>query len=140
MQQQTTVEGTLRYLRLVHGMLLFSMVLYPLVAQKLVPHQSTDLNRIFPIALTVLSVALIGIAVLVHTKMTQAAFDVLRTKPDDAASLSRWRQASIISYALSESVVLFGVALWFLGGTLNQSVPFYIAGPALMLFLWPRRP
>jgi hypothetical protein len=83
---------------------------------------------------------IVGIALLFRIKMLQPAIENLQEKADDQIALARWRAGNILSFVLAESIVLFGFALRFLGGTITQSLPFYIVGVALMLVWWPRRP
>jgi hypothetical protein len=63
---------------------------------------------------------------------------LLAAQPQDAKVLLRWRQGYLVTYALSEAIVLYGVVLHFLGFALSQVVPFFVAGAALMLFLGPK--
>ena len=135
-----TTQGTLRFLRIVHGILLFSMVLYPTLVDSIVPLGQKAPSRMLPVALGSISAAIIGYAVWFQITRVRPALEALQLKPDDATSLQRWRSGSILSFVLFESVVLYGFALRFMGGTLQESVPFYGAGIALMLIYWPKQP
>jgi hypothetical protein len=75
-----------------------------------------------------------------RSKQLPIAFETLRTKSDDAASLGRWRTGVIISDALAEAVVLYGFTVHMLGGTAKEVAPFFIAGLAAMLIWWPKQP
>lgn len=72
--------------------------------------------------------------------MIRPALETLQAKPDDGASLERWRTGSFVSYILAEAIVLFGLCLRFLGGRPTLALPFYGVGIVMMLFLFPRRP
>jgi hypothetical protein len=137
-QPAPSIEGTRRFLRTVNLVLLASMILDVWAAEKLFPHEPRTLNRIMATEFAVMGAAMLGIAFFARKKMVGPALDALQFKPDDVSSLTRWRAGNILSYILMESVVLFGFALRFLGGTLAQSVPFYAVGLGLMLLWWPR--
>jgi len=66
--------------------------------------------------------------------------NALATRPNDAATLSRWRAGHIMTYALSEAIAIFGLVLRIIGFSLSQVASFYIAGFILLLFFGPRRP
>ena len=83
---------------------------------------------------------ILAIALFLRIKMVQPGAVILQEKPDDQTALARWRAGNILSFVLAETVVLFGFALRFIGGTTWQSLPFYIVGIALMLVWWPHRP
>ena len=132
-------DAALRPLRAIHLALLASMLLYVYLGEKLFSRQPNSTDRTFVTAVAVISAAMIGIAFIVRAKMIRPALDRLQSVPDDANSLRRLRSGSIVSYILAESVVMFGLILRALSGTLHQSLPFYIAGPVLMVLWWPRR-
>src|SRR5437588_9498022 len=72
---------------------------------------------------------LIGLIIVVTRKLTiDRALEVLKHTPDNMAALYRWRSGNILSFALAESIVLYGFVVRFLGASLAQAAPFYIAG------------
>ena len=92
-----------------------------------------------------MGLAVIGVLILFTTqflrvKLMNPSLETLRSKPDDANSLARWRTGAIASCIMAESVVLLGFALRFTGGTLKQALPFYAMGIGLMILWWPQRP
>jgi hypothetical protein len=138
-QLPTNVEGALRFLRILYAVLIFSMVLDVIVAEKFGHHEAT-LNSLFPWCLVAVGVALLGTVFWARTTFIRPALERLRLKSDDLASLLKWRTGAILTAVLFESLVLLGFALRFIGGTRLQSAPFYVAGIGLMLLFWPRRP
>jgi hypothetical protein len=134
-----TIDGTLRLLRTLYLILLVAMLLYVAIAER-TEHQLINMNRTFLAGLGGVAVLLVGIAIIVQVKVIRPALETLQAKPDDAASLGRWRSGSFASYVMAEGLVLFGLCLRFLGGTRAQALPFYVIGIALMLFWFPRRP
>lgn len=134
-----TIDGTLRFLRILYLVLLVAMLLYVEVAER-TQHQLIDMNRTFLAGLGCVAALMVGIAFYVQLKIVRPALETLQTKPDDAASLGRWRDGSFAGYMLAEAIVLFGLCLRFLGGTRAMALPFYCVGIALMLFWFPRRP
>lgn len=139
-QPAATTEATLRSLRTVHGALLCSVVLYTIVVVRISPQTSQEFKPALLTPLGIASIVSLGIAFFVRSRTIRPAVEALRTKPDDAESLRRWRVGSVVSAVLAESVVLYGVAIHFMAGTSRQATPFFIVGAVVMLAWWPRRP
>ncbi len=123
-----------------HGFFLFTMFLYALTAEKILPHQAPTVNPTIGTAFLVMGILIVGATVVIRVKLVGTALDTLRSSPDDPIALGRWRKGVILTDVLLESVVLYGFALRFLGGTPLQSLPFYAAGIGFMLLWWPQRP
>jgi hypothetical protein len=139
-QPPQTVEGTLRIVRTVHGVLLFAMFMQVLTVEKILPHQPRQLDSTFTSAILVLSIAIVGATVYIRLKMVGTALDTLRSTPDDPNSLAKWRKGVVLSDVLLDAVVLYGFVLRLLGGPLQQSLPFYVVGIGLMILWWPKHP
>jgi len=135
-----TVQGTLRFLRVLYGVLLFSMALDVIVAERIAPRNQVTLSSLFPWYLAVAGVVMVGVAVGTRIHLVRPALEWLRSNSNDAASLRRWTTGAIISAVMFESVVLLGFALRFMSGTRVQSFPFYAVGIVLMLVFWPQEP
>jgi hypothetical protein len=65
---------------------------------------------------------------------------VLGANPNEQSALGRWRAANIVVLALCESIGLYGFVLRFLGFSLMQAMPFYLAAILMMLYFGPKRP
>ena len=133
------MDASLRLLRVIQAALLGSVVLYAVVGEVTGPKESRDVKQT-QLILIVLSATEVGIILLVRRRMVQPLEETLRSQPEDAAALSRWRAGNIVTFALAEAVGLYGVALRFLGATLLQVIPFYASAAVLMLVFTPRRP
>jgi hypothetical protein len=138
-QPVPTLDSTLRTVRIVYAVLLFAGLTYTLMAEAFFYHEPHDVHVIW-IAFLVNGVLTVGIALFFRMKMVATALETLQTKPEDQSALGRWRAGNILCCVLAESIVLFGFALRFIGGTTVQSLPFYIAGVAMLIVWWPRRP
>ena len=90
--------------------------------------------------LVFMSVAFVGCIFFFRRKLVLGSELMLATQPDDRGALGRWRAGYIITWALCESIVLYGLALRFMGFTFVQVLPFLGAGFVLMLFFSPRKP
>lgn len=139
-QSALNMNDTLRLLRMVHAALVVSMILYAWIPGQTLHSYPNEINRQLFTTLAILAGATLGAAVIVRAKMIQPAVEALRSKPDDRASLNRWRAGSFIVYALTESVVLYGFVLLLQGATRSEAAGFYVAGIGLMLWWYPRRP
>lgn len=134
-----TMEGSIRFARILHGVMLFSMCLYIIAAEMFGDRMPRDIH-VFQWGFMTVSFLLVVVAVLVRVKLVQPTAQILQTQPNDSATMGRWRSGILTSFVLAEAVMLFGFALRFLGGTLLQATPFYAVAIALMLLWWPRRP
>lgn len=135
-----SVELTLRNLRTFHGTLMCTIILYVYVLSVIPALSLQTLSSHLPWELGIVAAIEIAIAVVLRMRRLEPAFEALRSNPDDVAALSQWRGAVITSDALAEGVVLYGVAIHFIGGTSRQIIPFFVAGSVLMILWWPRRP
>ena len=81
---------------------------------------------------------MVAIVMVLRRATIGRAQDVLRTSPNDAAALGRWRMGQIITFAICEAIVLYGLVLRFMGATLKQSAPLYVLGICAMLFFRPQ--
>jgi hypothetical protein len=61
----------------------------------------------------------------------------LQNQPSDAKALVRWKMGYLVTYALSLSIALYGLALHFFGISLRQVLPLLLASFALLVFLGP---
>lgn len=129
----------LRILRVIQWSMLTSILLYVAVGEFLRPPVRV-VNSSLSYMFTTLAVAIVGVIFVVRRTLVLRAAESLVSKPEDALSLNHWRTGYIVTYALCEALALFGLTQRFLGGSLQQSAPYYFAGFILMLFFWPRQP
>jgi hypothetical protein len=135
-----TTQGTLEVLRIVHGILMFSIVLY-VVVMRMIPAQGAEpLSSRLLWSLGACAAASLAVGQVIRSRYLRLAFETLRVKPDDPGSLLRWRQGVLVSDCLAEAAVLYGFVIHLLGGTDGEVVPFFIAGGAAMILWWPKMP
>lgn len=134
------MEASLRLLRLLQAAMLLSIVLYALVGEMAGPRHSRPIHPALVLALAMAACCTVLIAFFLRRVMIFRSAGRLMEQPGDAAALSRWRAGYIVTFALCESIALYGLILRMLGQTLGQSAPFYLAGFLLMLYFGPRRP
>ncbi len=135
-----TIEGTLRFLRMLHGVVLFAMFLYVYAAEVVIAHQTRELNNVLPLAFGCISLVVVAIAQYFRMTKIRPAFEALQSKPDDVTALQRWRFGGILTAVLMDVVALYGFALRILGAPFKTALPFYAVGIGLMLLWWPREP
>jgi hypothetical protein len=133
------MDTTVRLLRAVQAVMLLAIVLYVLLGEKMgsIPRM-TDPTIFY--ALSMVTVTIVGVILVVRRTLVAQSATILRSRPEDAATLGRWRAGYVMTYALSEAIALFGLVLRMIGFSLSQVAPFYIAGFILLFFFWPRRP
>jgi F0F1-type ATP synthase membrane subunit c/vacuolar-type H+-ATPase subunit K len=116
------------------------IVLYGFVLWEIGAPSPQPLDTKFLVALALVSLGALAAGLVARRKLIGPAFETLRQKPDDATALGQWRRGVVISAALGESIVLFGVVIYLIGGASRQAAPFFVVGTLVMLLWWPRRP
>jgi FtsH-binding integral membrane protein len=136
------MEAALRVLRIVRYAMLASIVIYCLITERALEHSSLHSapSRTTFYAITLMAVFIVASIFSFRRKFVPNSETTLVTKPADAKALRRWRAGYLVVYGSSEAVALYGVVLRFMGFTLSQVLPFYLAGFVLLLFFVPRRP
>ncbi|HXE90551.1 MAG TPA: hypothetical protein VNK82_06260 [Terriglobales bacterium] len=137
--QPDRLEINLRQIRIIHLVMLLTIPLYFVTAEMLAPPTARDVRAIRQ-GIIVMALLFSGVAVVVRKRMLDSAVDILRLKPDDTPALVRWRAAHIVTFALCESVALFGLVLRFLGATTLEGAPFFAVAFVLMLVFRPVAP
>ena len=133
------MAGSLRTLRLVQWAMLLSILLYVAVGEVLGPriqHVDPILSYVF----STLAVGIVGTIFVVRRTLVLRAASTLVNQPDDHLSLNQWKTGYIVTYALCESLALFGLVLRFRGSELQQSLLFYLGGFVLLFFFRARQP
>jgi F0F1-type ATP synthase membrane subunit c/vacuolar-type H+-ATPase subunit K len=133
------LDRTLRTLRITHGAMLFSIVLYAVILFVLNPPVK-DLPNTFPVIFYFLGVINVGVALFMRSYMLGTAEEKLQMTPEDPAALADLRKAYIVSFAFCESAALFGFVLHFLGASWMHAGALFAIGTVGLLLCWPRRP
>ncbi len=135
------MQASLRFVRIVYGFMLLSLFVYAFLPEWVNPHSYHLPNPMVFYAITVMAVAIVGTVFLVRWKAIRSAEELLAkaTTPNPAADL-RWRKGHVVCFMLCEAIGLYGLVLRFMGFSLSQAWPFYVAAIVLMLYLRPRSP
>lgn len=133
------MNRALTTLRAVQWFMLASVPLYGFVGEFAGPG-ARGVDPAIGYLFTTLGVAVIGVIFVVRRTLVLRAADTLASHPDDGLSLHQWRTGYFATYALCEALAIFGVTMRFLGGNLQQSLPYYIGAFALLFFFRPRAP
>jgi len=91
-------------------------------------------------AFTTAGVAIVGVIFVVRRTLVLRSAESLAAHPDNALTVSHWRNGYIVTYALCEALALFGLILRFTGVNFQQSLPYYIGGFVMLFFFGPREP
>jgi hypothetical protein len=133
------MRGDVTTLRAVQWALLVSVVFFAAAGQFFrVGPKAVDPSLNY--ALTTASVAIVGVIFVVRRTLVIRSAASLASRPDDSLSLNHWRSGYLTTYALCETLALFGLVLRIMGCRPNQSWPFYFGAFALLLFFGPREP
>jgi hypothetical protein len=133
------VDSAIKVVRLIQVAMLVSVVLFVLIGEVVGSIPKLSDPTLF-YALSLATITIVGVILVVRRTLVLQSSTMLAARPDDAATLNRWRTGYIMTYALSESIGLFGLVLRLIGFTLSQVWSFYIAAFILLLFFGPRRP
>jgi hypothetical protein len=133
------MKRALRLLQLVQWGMLASVVGYIVVAETVHP-QVRGIDPSISYVFTTLGVALVGAIFVVRRTLVIRSASSLASQPEDLLSLNHWKTGYLATYALCEALALFGLVQRFLGGNLQQSVPYYLGGVVLLAFFRPRQP
>ena len=136
---KTSFDCSLRDVRLIAALLLFSALLYIYVGEMLGPKSPRDAWT-FLLIFGLLSLSDISVAFSMRSRYLGSTEETLRSSPEDQVALGRWRSGQIISLVMCQTIALFGLILRILGGTSLQTIPFYLVSASMMLVWWPRRP
>jgi hypothetical protein len=110
-------------------------------AMSIVPAQNSEaLSPLLLWAFGAVSAFDLAIGYWIRSRDLRIAFETLRTKPDDAPALGRWRRGIILGDCFALSIALFGFSIHMQGGTGGQVAPFFIVGAAAFLVWWPKQP
>ena len=133
------MESAVKTVRILQIAMLVSIAIYVFIGERIAPGPRSA-SPVFFYTFSLVGMTLVGIILLVRRTLILQSEATLRTGATDVGTLNRWRSGYIVTYALSESLALFGLILRFMGFNLVQVVPFYLAGFILMFFFGPRQP
>jgi hypothetical protein len=133
------MRGTIRILRLVQRALLASIFLYAIIGE-VVGSSARGANPSLSYAFTTAAVAIVGAIFVVRRTLVFRSAENLTSHPDDSLTLSHWKSGYLATYALCETLALFGFVLRFTGANFQQSLPYYIGGFVMLSFFGPREP
>ena len=133
------MENAIKIVRVIQIAMLLSVGIF-VVAGEMVGSIPKLSNPTLFYALSLATITIVGVILVVRRTLVLQSAVTLATRPNDVATLNRWRAGYVMTYALSEAIAMFGLILRLIGFTLSQVASFYIAGFILLLFFGPRRP
>ena len=133
------MESAIRVVRAIQIAMLVSVGVYVLVGEGVKSAPGLN-NPVLFYVLSLVTITIVGVILVVRRTLVLQSAVALASRPNDAATLGRWRAGHIMTYALSEAIAIFGLVLRIVGFSLSQVASFYIAGFILLLFFGPRRP
>ena len=133
------MESAIKIVRLFQIAMLLSVLLLVVVGEMVgsIPRLS---NPTLFYALSLATITMVGVILVVRRTLVLQSAATLAERPNDVATIARWRAGYVMTYALSEAIAMFGLLLRIIGFSLQQVASFYVAGFILLLFFGPRRP
>ena len=134
------MQTSLRLMRFMRIFMVAALVVIILLPEWVHPHPDHPAPKVFFFAITGLACVDVAIAFFMHRMMLRRATPVLAANPEDKAGLNQLRTAYVMAFAFAIAIGLFGLVLRFIGFSLGQVAPFYVAGIGLLLYFNPRAP
>jgi hypothetical protein len=134
------MQMSLRLMRFMRIFMLAALVVIILLPEWLHPHPDHPAPKVIFFAITGLACVDVAIAFFMHRIMIRRATPVLAANPEDNTGLNQWRVAYVMAFGFAIAIGLFGLVLRFIGFSLGQVAPFYVAGIGLLLYFNPRAP
>jgi hypothetical protein len=126
---------TARLVRLLQITMLASIALLAAVGEIVGGSEASSSTLFY--ALSLLSISMLGVALVVRRTLVSPCEVLLRENPDDTPALARWKAGYLILYALCETLAMCGLILRISGFTLSQVWGFYAGGFLLMILFSP---
>ena len=92
-------------------------------------------NPLLHYSLYVFAAGIVSWALMLRRIHLKRAKEMLARQAGDMSALRRWRAIQLVILGCFLAVPLYGLILRFQGGTLLQTLPFYIVGVLLLSFL-----
>lgn len=131
------LQATLREMRILHAVFMLTVLLYIYTLIVLHP-QERKVSSATVSSFAAESIAAAGLALLFRSRKITPALEILYRDPEDKSALARWRSGNILSFVLTETIVLFGFMLKYLGSGWNVAGVFFVVGTLLFLVWRPR--
>jgi len=131
------MDASLRYVKIIWSAFLFAALLYIWIPEQ-VHVQSRELAPAFYYAMIGLAILMLPILLVMRKATIGLAEPILRNAPQDASALMKWRSGQIVTAAMCEAIVLFGLVLRFVGATRMQAAPLYALGIGALIVFWPK--
>lgn len=133
-------ESSLRSMRIIHGAMLLAAMMYVVLAFVLKMGAPAKNAPLLWGVVGGVAVGTVIAAYFVRQLLVRPAGALLALEPDNAEAVTRWRTGTVLSLVMCETVVLFGLALKFLGAFIGVSGFFFAIGIVLLIFWTPRIP
>ena len=132
-----TAETALRTMRILHGVFLFTVVLY-VAAPWMAVTQSKELPMIVAAVMGVVASTWVAAVFFFYSQKVRPWAARLQSNPGDKQAAGQWRAGLILCFAFSETIVLFGLALKLLGAPWKLAAIFYAVGTLLLIWCAPK--
>ena len=132
-----------RVLQLLYFVLLIAIALYWLIAEGAFGVEFPRIGGINSLGTAKLILAVIALAdviLVLYYRYSRIASLLHQPATDYAQVVRRLRAYYMICFIVAQSVALYGFALRALGGTREDSIPFFVGAVALFILCFPRLP
>jgi hypothetical protein len=133
-----SMESSAKMVQIVRIALMMSILLYVFVGERMAVTPARAPKPMLLQVFTLVAVMTVIMIFVMRRVLVLRSENAIASEPGDVDVLNRWQAGHIVTYALSESIALYGLVLRFLGFSLSHVASFYIAGFLLLLFFGPR--
>jgi hypothetical protein len=133
-----TKEEALQYMRFTWFAFIVSIVLYVWIGETMPGFSWLNFAKAGEI-FVILGVFNLLSFLWARRKLYSPALEVIQSQPENVRAVRRWMSSWIVLLCIAQSETLFGLAFRMGDKTLQQSLPFYVVGSVLTLWLWPRQ-
>jgi hypothetical protein len=131
-------QVSLKSMRVIHLCFLLTVVVYVWVPSMIIHEKSKEFPVVFVVIFGVISLTSTAATLFFLSKLVRPAAEQLRQDGNDKQAAGRWRAGLILSFAFSETVILFGLALRILNAPWAIAGIFYGVGALLLLACTPK--
>lgn len=136
-QPPLTAAKSLQMMRIIFGVFIVHMGFVIFMAERLSKGDAKPIDSFY---YTFAAVAVLELVIGIYLRgKLDPLYDARRLDPENTSLIGQRQVRHIVLFALSESIVLFGFVLRFLGTPLSYCIPFYAAGIMLLLLSAPRK-
>jgi amino acid transporter len=131
------MDSLLKRAQIIWGAMLLAAFFYVLLPEW-IRVKAQPVNNILLLVIAFLAIFMLS-SILWFRKKMASSDEILRNSPGDQVAAKRWMAGQILTFALAEAIVLYGLVLRLMGTDRLKALPFYILGMGALIVFRPKR-